>query len=181
MTRKSTTPQFYRGFAAGARTLGHPRCWPGLVLWGVLALIFLGLTSSMITGCRGFAEPAPEEAQGESPHNPQAVALYDSVLATYAEQDIEVEVASDSMLLVSSPFMEVEAGLRRRVITRVIAFGRNVALNVVVEYQERAGQGSDGWEAVDAQSAWAKRAAQEELELGRAVERHFHRHQRGRR
>jgi hypothetical protein len=143
----------------------------------------LAFAVTLLVGCASGAErgrdtePVSEQA---SEHSPQAMALYESILAIYAEEALEVEVASKAMLLVGSPFVEIEQGVRRRVISRVLTFGRNVALNVVVEYQSLSDE--DGpWETVADGSDWAQKAASEELQLARAVERHFHRHQRRRR
>lgn len=147
----------------------------------LVVVVFTVFAAAAMSGCASAPEVSAEPSPEASAHPPKALALYESVLAVYEERAIEVEVASRDMLLVSSPFEEVSEGIRRRTITRVLPFGRNVALNVVVEYQERETESSTLWATVGETSDWMKKAATEELEIGRAVERHFHRHQRRRR
>lgn len=153
----------------------------GSLLPFLIVVLFASFALATMTACASGPEVSAESSPQQSPHPPKALALYESVLAVYEERDLEVEVASRDMLLVSSPYEKVSGGIRRRTITRVLPFGRNVALNVVVEYQEREAESSTLWAAVSESSDWMKRAATEELEIGRAVERHFHRHQRRRR
>ena len=161
---------FYSGWRRDARHGSiFKRFAPLLLLWLIVVVV----------GCSGTSTALVDDDGSEAKVNSQAMALYESVLAVYDDRDLEVDLASEETLLVSSPFVAVDDDHRRRVITRVLTMGGNVALNVVVEYQGRDREGD--WESVSTEAPWAQRAAEEELELGRAVERHFHRHQRRRR
>lgn len=95
--------------------------------------------------------------------------LYQAIEGETAARGWEVAVASPRYRTLTTGYTEAGEGMRKRRTMRVVMLPRGGALRVVVEYERSVAP--EGWEPVDGGDP----ARAEELEIGRAIERRFHR------
>ncbi|MBA2660861.1 MAG: hypothetical protein H0U74_01085 [Bradymonadaceae bacterium] len=140
----------------------------------VVSAALLTLLVGALGACASSSESERAERSSEGVHD--AELLYLAALSVYEERALAVDIASDKLLLVSSRYEALSPALRRRYVTRVLATRAGIALNVNAEYQ-RASEldGELQWALIDERDPLKAQAKAEELAIGRAVERAFHR------
>jgi hypothetical protein len=132
------------------------------------------LALELSTGCTG-AQQADDSGALTAKADPYD-RLYQAIEGEVAARGWPVAVASPRYRTLTTEYEAAGQALRKRRTMRVVMLPRGGALRVVVEY-ERQVTGPDGqpvWEAA-AESSMLERAREEELEIGRAIERRFHR------
>lgn len=152
-----------------ARKYSHAVCIARLIVYGLLFCMFVVGGSGCATGSAQDKSESARTAGGHAEH------LYQAILRAYADRNLKVDIASEELLLVSSRYEKLGPDLRRRYISRVLALKAGIALNVTAEYQRgRRVDGEQEWKLIDEGDALKKQAVREEVELGRAIERAFH-------
>ncbi len=158
-----------RNDVINARKYSYAACTARWIVYGLLfCTVMIG-----VSGCATSGEQAKNApARSADDH---AAQLYQAILITYADRDWTVDIASEELLLVSSRYEKLGPDLRRRYISRVLALKEGVALNITAEYQRgRRIEDEQQWKLIDDIDALKKQAVREEVELGRAIERAFH-------
>lgn len=166
--------------ASGAIHRGRDLC----SRYRLLAALATGLLLASATGCastksdtaapaKPAREAAPEQAAPEAPATSQE-RLYGAILEEARARGWAIATASERFFTVVTDYEAVSARLRKRRIMRVVVLPRGGALNVTIEYQRDVGpEGAPRWALLES-DAIRERAASEELELARAIERRFH-------
>ena len=138
-----------------------------------LGAAVLAVAAGLVVGCQ-TAAPPPSDISLEGKSKPQM--LYLAAVETFEERGMEIAVASQKFLVVTSEFESISERLRRRFTARIIRLpGGATGLRVRAEHQRRHGTGEDVvWKKVESE-VLNERAGKIELEIGRAVEKRFRR------
>lgn len=124
------------------------------------------LMSALGAACSGAQQADdPLIAPAKDPYD----RLYQAIEGEVAARGWEVAVASARYRTLTTGYSAAGEGVRKRRTMRVVMLPRGGALRVVVEYER--GVSPDAWEPMDGGDP----ARAEELEIGRAIERRFHR------
>lgn len=151
-----------------ARKYSHAAILARFIVYGLLCCMLIGGASGCATGSEQRA------AETKSPKS-QAEQLYQAILKAYSERGLQVDIASEDLLLVSSRYEKLGPDLRRRYVSRVLGLQAGIALNVTAEYQRgNEVDGEQQWQLIEDEDPLKKQAVGEEVDLGRAVERAFH-------
>ena len=121
----------------------------------------------MAPGCATTGEPAAERRPSEE-------VLYDAMVEEAEARGWEVATASPRYRIVTTGYEELSKRMRVRRIMKIVVLPQGGALQVTVGYERDAGpEGEPSWEPI-VDGPVREKAAKEELELGRAIERRFH-------
>lgn len=124
-------------------------------------------SATIAPGCATTGAPAAERRPSEE-------VLYDAMVAEAEARGWEVATASPRYRIVTTGYEELSKRLRVRRIMKIVVLPQGGALQVTVAYERDAGpDGEPSWEPI-AEGPVREKAAAEELELGRAIERRFH-------
>jgi hypothetical protein len=121
-------------------------------------------------------EAAQERAKSQRTED----VLFDAIIDESTSRGFELKTISPKFHTVITGYEQVSARLRKRRIMKIIILPRGGALNVNVSYERDAGvQGTPDWQVLEDEGT-RTRAAQEELELARAIEQRLHKMKRQR-
>lgn len=134
---------------------------------------WVATTAVWFVGCATTPEP-PEDLSvaGKS----DAELLYEAIVRSFEERGLVIEHKSMKFRVVTSEYRPVSDRLRRRFTARIVPLpGGANALRVEAQHQRRHGGDDEPvWKDVDS-DALNERAASDELDLGRAIERRYRR------
>lgn len=140
----------------------------------VVCVLWFCLVGLSAGGCATTGNGNEQQASARKGAS-HAEQLYQAMLEVYAQRDLQVDIASEELLLVSSRYEKLGPELRRRYVSRVLALKAGIALNVTAEYQRGSEvDGEQRWRLIEDDDPLKAQAAREEVEIGRAVERVFH-------
>lgn len=132
-----------------------------------------GVAATAVFGCQSVPESKPEVSlEGKS----DSEILYQAAVQTFRERGLGVDVASEKFMVVTSKYESVSERLRRRFTARIVRLdGGATALRVRAEHERKHGSGEEAvWKKVESEPL-RERAAERELDLGRSIEKRFHR------
>lgn len=149
------------------------------------AIVCLLLGVSAMSACKSAggtpAEPVPSSADEQDDASAARAksqrtedVLFDAIIEESRDRGYELKTISPKFHTVVTDYEQVSTRLRKRRIMKIIILPRGGALNVKVSYERDAGiEGAPDWQVLeDAQTH--TRAAQEEMELARAIEQRLH-------
>lgn len=136
-----------------------------------LVVALLALSACASSGAPG---DAPQGAQAQHARPSSADRLYGAIVAEAQARGWQAQTASERYWLYETTPELLNPRFRKVRLMRVIVLPRGGALRVQVRYERDVGS-ADAPRWVPVQDALTKeRAAQEEVALGRAIERRFH-------
>lgn len=152
----------HRRIQRASRATTYPRLYTAALLCASLML-----AAAPQLGCSG-ADRRGDQAEPELTPYDQ---LYRAIVGETAARGWEVAVESSRYRTLTTGYVAAGEGVRKRRTMRVVVLPRGAALKVVVEHERQTGE---QWAPAE-DKALAAQAREEELEIGRAIERRFHR------
>lgn len=124
--------------------------------------------------------PQDKAAQERASSQRTEDVLFDAMIEESTSRGFELKTISPKFHTIITDYEQVSTRLRKRRIMKIIILPRGGALNVKVSYERDAGmEGTPDWQVLEDEGTYT-RAAQEELELARAIEQRLHKMKRQR-